>query len=270
MDESEAPAAIHPATPPRTLEEDIAYAMELPRELLQVMPDLFADLPGLSGATSDVLQCLRKARLPQGASVLDLGCGRGELALAMAEAFDARVHGIDGTAAFLAMARQSAKARGLAGRCQFVEGDLREAVRTPAAHDAVLLIALGPVLGDAAETMAALRNLVRPGGLILIDDGYLTGPPPDEPGWEAYAPLKETERCLTRHGDHIEARLDRRESMADFDRVADPAVLRNAAAITKRRPDLAESLQAYLTQAFGEAALWNTDLMPALWCLRKA
>ena len=70
------------------LKDEIAFVMEAPRALLPWLPELFADLPDLSGATSDVLALLHQFNLPRGASVLDLGCGRGEIAVAVAEAFE--------------------------------------------------------------------------------------------------------------------------------------------------------------------------------------
>lgn len=255
--------------PKAALEDYIAFAMEVPKALLPWLPELLADLPDLSGATNDVLTLLRQFGLPKGAEVLDLGCGRGEIAIAVADDFDALVTGIDGMAPFLETAREQAVARGLEGRCQFVHGNLRDVLHQPMIHDAVLMIALGPILGDAAATVAALRRVVRPGGLIVIDDGYLVGPPPDEPGWEAYATLEETERRLVQHGDHIGARLDRRASMEAFDQVAADGIERQAETLVRRRPEWGDMLREFLAGQYWESSLWNTDLMPAIWCLRR-
>ena len=94
-----------------SLEDDIAFAMEVPRALLPWLPELLADLPDLSGATGDVLTMLRQFGLPKGAEVLDLGCGRGEIANAVADAFDASVMGIDGMAPFVEAAHAQAIAQ---------------------------------------------------------------------------------------------------------------------------------------------------------------
>ena len=103
----------------------------------------------------------------------------------------------------------------------------------------------------------------------MIEDGYLLGRRPDEPGWEAYAPLQETERRLTQHGDRIETRLERLAPMKAFDRVVGPAIERRAETLARRRPELAVMLRELLAGPFGESSHWNHDLMPALWCLRR-
>ena len=40
-------------------------------------------------------------------------------------------------------------------------------------YDVVLLLSVGPVSGDHEQTVADLRTLVRAGGYIVIDDGFL-------------------------------------------------------------------------------------------------
>jgi len=187
----------------------------------------------------------------------------------VAEAFDASVMGIDGMAPWVDVVVARAKAQGLQGRCRFVHGNIRNFLHESANHDAILMIALGAVLGDAAATVAKLRRLVRPGGLIVIDDGYLVGRPPNQPGWESYVSLEETERRLTQHGDRIEVRLDRRSSMEAFDQDSAAAIERRAENLARRRPELEEMLREFLTEQQWEVSLWNTDLMPAMWCLRR-
>ena len=105
----------HPPGVAGELEEDIAFVMEVPRALLPWLPELLADLPELSGATGDVLTVLRQAGLPEGASVLDLGSGRGEIALAVAGAFGATVTGVEGMVPFVEAAREKAVAHGWRG-----------------------------------------------------------------------------------------------------------------------------------------------------------
>jgi 2-polyprenyl-3-methyl-5-hydroxy-6-metoxy-1,4-benzoquinol methylase len=58
-----------------------------------------------------------------GKSVLDLGCGSGQVSL-LAAAMGARVHGIDIAPAMLAPAREAAARSGLSDRARFTEGDL--------------------------------------------------------------------------------------------------------------------------------------------------
>jgi 2-polyprenyl-3-methyl-5-hydroxy-6-metoxy-1,4-benzoquinol methylase len=59
----------------------------------------------------------------EGKSVLDLGCGSGQVSL-LAAAMGATVHGIDIAPAMLALAREAAARSGLADRARFTEGDV--------------------------------------------------------------------------------------------------------------------------------------------------
>lgn len=61
----------------------------------------------------------------QGKSVLDLGCGSGQVSL-LAASMGAQVHGIDLAPRMLALAREAAARSGLTGRVRFEEGDVSE------------------------------------------------------------------------------------------------------------------------------------------------
>ncbi|WP_030169327.1 class I SAM-dependent methyltransferase [Spirillospora albida] len=111
------------------------------------------------------------ARLTEGpARVLDLGCGTGWSAIALAEAFPgARVHGIDLDEASCAEAAGNAAAARLADRVTFAHGDAAR----PAASGPADLVCVFEALHDMADPVAALRSargLLAPGGAVLIAD----------------------------------------------------------------------------------------------------
>jgi 2-polyprenyl-3-methyl-5-hydroxy-6-metoxy-1,4-benzoquinol methylase len=98
----------------------------------------------------------------EGQSVLDLGCGSGQVSL-LAAAMGARVHGVDIAPTMLALARESASRAGVAERTQFVQGDVSQDALPEA--DVVLLIGVveyyrdfGPLVARAAG--AARRTLI--------------------------------------------------------------------------------------------------------------
>jgi SAM-dependent methyltransferase len=116
------------------------------------------------------------------ATVLDLGCGWGELMLRiLAAAHGATGTGVDHSGADLARGRDNAVARGLASRASFVEESAVGTTRGPA--DLVLCIGATHALSDAelpqstTDALPALRRLVNPGGRVLLGECFWEHPP---------------------------------------------------------------------------------------------
>jgi SAM-dependent methyltransferase len=109
------------------------------------------------------------AELPEGGRVLDVGCGTGTFALALAAARpDARVVGVDGDPEALTIARRKAGAGGVEWRAGLAD-DLPEA---DAGADAVVLSLLLHHLTRAAKTRALreARRVLKPGGRLHVAD----------------------------------------------------------------------------------------------------
>jgi SAM-dependent methyltransferase len=110
-------------------------------------------------------------------SVLDIGCGWGELMLRiLAAAPEATGTGLDMNADDLARGRASAQARGLGDRVTFVQGSGVKTSRGPA--DLVLCVGSSHAVTDVeppghlASALAELRRLVSPGGRVLLGEGF--------------------------------------------------------------------------------------------------
>ncbi|MFF6882916.1 SAM-dependent methyltransferase [Streptomyces sp. NPDC012421] len=111
------------------------------------------------------------------ADVLDIGCGWGELLLRILDATPgAKGIGIDIEAEDLARGRALAAERGLADRVAFVEESARGSEHGPV--DAILCLGSSQALcdpelpHDPAEALRELRRLVRPGGLVVLGEGF--------------------------------------------------------------------------------------------------
>jgi SAM-dependent methyltransferase len=120
-----------------------------------------------------------RLELPPAARVLDLGCGFGEWLLAALDRTPgAEGVGVDTSPAVLAEARDRAERRGLSGRVRFVEADASSWGEGPR-FDVVLCVGATHAFGSLAETLTALRGHLRPGGRVLLGDGFWEGPPDD-------------------------------------------------------------------------------------------
>ncbi|WP_409057415.1 SAM-dependent methyltransferase [Streptomyces sp. SYP-A7185] len=110
-------------------------------------------------------------------SVLDLGCGWGELLLRVLEAAPGATGvGVDLSADDLARGRAAAEERGLAERVSFVEESATDTTRGPA--DLVLCLGASHALssteppGHTEAALRALRGLVNPGGRVVLGEGF--------------------------------------------------------------------------------------------------
>jgi cyclopropane fatty-acyl-phospholipid synthase-like methyltransferase len=133
--------------------------------------------------------------------VLDAGCGKGAILVRIAERFGARGTGIDINAAFLAEGRAEAERHGVASLVEFLEMDALRLVAEPASFDAGICIGSSHAFGGYPAALRALARLVRPGGALLIGEGYWRR----EPGPEYLDRLGATADEMTTHEGTIAA-----------------------------------------------------------------
>jgi SAM-dependent methyltransferase len=128
---------------------------------------------------ADVDAAIAGLALPQGARVVETGCGAAELLLRVLEAHPGtRGVGVDVDAHALARARAAADARRLAGRVELVQARGEEAAAAGAPFDLVVNVASSHAHGGFPDALAALAALARPGGgLVLYGEGFWAAPP---------------------------------------------------------------------------------------------
>lgn len=86
------------------LDDSIAQAMETDARILPVLPELLADLWELGPSAEQVVAVLKSVGVEPDSTVIDLACGKGAVAVALAEQLGVRVEGIDAFQPFLKVA----------------------------------------------------------------------------------------------------------------------------------------------------------------------
>jgi len=114
---------------------------------------------------------LGRARLADRARVVDLGCGPGNIALRLARALpQARVWGVDGSVAMLAIAERRGQAEGLDDRLRWCQGRLPQGPLPHGPFHAVVSNSLLHHLHDPAVLWQVVLRLAAPGGLVFVGD----------------------------------------------------------------------------------------------------
>lgn len=127
----------------------------------------------LSEARADDL--VARIRTARPSTVLDLGCGRGELLLKTVAATPA-AHGtgVDIDDLELARARRRADELNIAERCAFVNAD---AADWHTAAEALIVSGASQAFGGAAPMLGAVRELLTTGGLAVVGEAvWATAP----------------------------------------------------------------------------------------------
>jgi SAM-dependent methyltransferase len=115
--------------------------------------------------------------LDAGDGALDVGCGRGELLVRIAEATGAHGFGLDSSDAQIARARQEAATRVPATEMLFETRDAGTLVAPAGSFALAACVGSSHALGGLETTLERLAELVRPGGHLLLGEGYWTRRP---------------------------------------------------------------------------------------------
>lgn len=255
----------------QNLDESVAEAMETDVRLLPLLPELLADLWEFGPTAEDVVATLKSVGVARGSTILDLACGKGAVAVALAQHMGARVEGVDAFQPFIQAAQALAEERGVSDKCRFEQGDIRNLLEKEGQYDVVLLVSVGPVLGDYDQTMAGLRRLVRPGGYIVIEDGFLADGVAHSPSAEDYVGHAETLRQLTACGDVVAKEVICPTEQFRLVNQRNTALIRKRASLLRAsHPALAQLIDEYVASQERETQILGTAVICAIWVLRRA
>ena len=136
-----------------------------------------AFLPVAAPVADDSLESVISAlNPPADASLLDIGCGRGEILLRFLARHVASGVGIDIDAVAIEEARDKAAAAGLAGRARF-EVTAAADYAPPGAIDLCICVGASHALGGLEGTLSWAAGHLAPAGQLLLGAGYWKRPP---------------------------------------------------------------------------------------------
>lgn len=245
-------------------ERSIAASLDTPRALVPVLAQLFRGTRALGSEPRRLAGMLARAGVGPGSRVIELGCGKGALAVELAARTGCRVLGVDACAPFVAEARSLGACRVGGGRCRFVVRDVAD-VTGPARYDGAIMVGLYGV----ERARRVLRRLTLPGGVYLLDDAVrgtgASGAPRSIPT------LAAARRLLASGGDTIieEYRVPAART-ASIERSLRRTLSRNARALARARPDLGAQLAEFLERQRRGADALARELVPVAWAVRRA
>ncbi len=254
-------------------QREIAESFDATPELLPFIPELLADLWALGSSPHVMVELLRPLGLPaETTRVLDLGCGKGAVALTLAQQFGFQALGVDFFEPFIQEARRRAEEMGVSSRCRFICADLRDALGEASDFDVVIYASVGRVLGRLDECVEKLGLCVHPGGYILIDDVFLISRNRIESPWYEHCANHEvTLRQLTAHGDALlhEVIVPAGDVKA-LNRQATERMRKRAAKLARLHPAAADSLFWYVEKQERESEIMEATVTSAVWLLQRA
>ena len=104
--------------------------------------------------------------------VLDLGCGRAELALRIIEKFGSSVVAVDHSPPMLDAARERAQWTGALGKLHLDDTDIRDFRADPQTFHLTVMLGADGIPGGMPGICRQLKVWTKPGGYLLIGEGY--------------------------------------------------------------------------------------------------
>lgn len=153
-----------------------------------------------------LMRALQLLSLDPSDKVLDVGAGKGELLIRVAEQFHTQATAIELYEGAIEEAKKKAAGRLQDGQISFLNQDAKEAVDAISPGEYGLAICIGSThaLGGLEETLRTLKKCVKKGGYLLIGEGYWK----KQPSPDYLQALGATEDELSTHENNVKVGED--------------------------------------------------------------
>ncbi len=284
----------------RIVTREVAASMAADAVLVPYFAELFAGLDALGSMPLRVSNVIAKVaeKVVRGedgaiARVLDLGGGKGAVAVELARRFGCAVEMVDACPAFVEHANALAQRRGLEklviARVGDIEVEAKKLTRQVSrqvdrqvsggkgAYDAAIMLNVW----NFERAAPALRRLVKPGGVYVMDDAVLNvgadvvrafdSKVEEYAGEFADVPTRDdVAKLIAAQGDHVlaEVVVPRRALKVTHTKVLQ-VVTRNGKALARREPKLKKAIDALLTRQREAGDVLLGLLQPVVWVVQR-
>jgi SAM-dependent methyltransferase len=236
-------------------------------ELYPYLPYILQDLWEMGTDPRAVVELVKKHIKTAPFEALDLGCGKGAVSIRLAEAFDCRVTGIDGLPEFIDEARSYAAKYNVTHKCRFEVDDARVRIKSLQDFDLAILGAVGQLFGNIFQTLISVGKTLKPGGYIIIDDGWL----PDDSNTTYDRCLRKSEFYYQIEKAGFDILEERRFDSDLFNAANDEiwiAMKKRIDELIEKEPQKRNIFEHYLEVQQNEIEMMTTEIVCALWILK--
>ena len=250
-------------------EIELAGLFGIHPELVPHISELLGDLWSMGVPTDVIVDLFRPLGLPgRSTRVLDLGCGKGAVAIELAKELDFSVTGIDLYQPCIEDACLRAAGKGVEGNCRFIRGDIREVTETPDNFHAATLVWVGEALGDLKSSVGRLRSQVLPGGYMVVSSGYRKPGTDVDLGHVNFVDGDKARWQVTAHGDVIleEIAVPEDRMKALYEDYLD-SLRKGAQRISASHPECEEKLNDHVDMQKRMCDTMTAAVVTAVWLL---
>ena len=181
------------------------------------------------------------------------------------------VLGIDLFEPFIEYCEEQAESRGVSELCHFVHGDILKLPGKIEPCDVAIFAALGDVLGPLDKTVSIVRQYIKPGGHMVISDGFIKEDgSSDFPGFEQYAERPDMIARLLACGDTLVSEITEKNDSDGGEYKEGEMIAARAKAIAARQPDIAAEVLKYAEAQAAEYEFMDENFVGAIWVLKRS